>query len=280
MALSFEKRTGHDASLNRDALTVKLEFQAIDTLPKTVSGDYFDYIASAAMSFIRQYYPTYTSPFGTLFWNSIKVHENHYAQNYHITVTYSPFDRQTGSYMIRVEQAVGMEKATAGRRIAGYPAADAVDNGGLIWDGEEVTGTDVPVAEDRIVVSYRHPQAFLIPSYIRAVGKLRGYPNNDTFLGYDPGEVLYMGGDFSETDAEATAQYTFHVSPNVTDLSVAGITVTEKKGWDVISPVYKQDTDDDAGGNTKPVKKVDYIEVIRPAGREWKDYASVFGWGG
>jgi hypothetical protein len=146
----------------------------------------------------------------------------------------------------------------------------------VFWNGEEVTGTDVPVAEDRLVISYRHPQAFLNHAYIRGIGRLRGYPCSDTFLNYAVGEVRYMGGQFTQTDAEATAQYAFDVSPNVTNLEVGGITIATKSGFDVISPIYEMEIDD-AGGEANAVKKIKYIEIIRP--REHKAYKPVFGWG-
>jgi len=281
MAVTLELVTGSDLTLDHDQLRIVRRFRVLGTLPYTLGGDAFDTIASLVMSLIRTDYATYGTDMGTLYWNSIQIHENHYAQHYEISVTYSPVNRQSGSYQIRVEQAVGMEKATTGTLISTYPAAKEIDNEeGVFWDGEKITGVDIPVAEDRIVVSYRHPQAFLIPSYIRAVGKLRGYPNNDTFLGYDPGEVMYMGGDFAQTECEASALYNFTISRNVTDFAVAGITISEKKGFDAISPVYKDGAENNDDGDTMPIREVDRINIIRPAGREWKDYVAVFGWGG
>jgi hypothetical protein len=279
MALTFEPTTGHDATLDREQLVNVLRFRVRDTLPKTVAGDYFDYISSAVNAYITQSYPTKQTPMGLLYWNSIQLHENFYAQNYDITVVYGPRNRASGTYQITVDQAVGNVHVTAGRRIAGYGEADnEVDNEGVIFDGKEVTGADIPVAEDRITVSYRHPQAWLNHAYIRAVGRLRGYPNSDAFLGYAAGEVVYMGGNFTETNTEASAQYTFAISPNVTNLEVGGITITEKKGWDLISPVYEPEAAANDAGKTHSLRVLKYIEIIRL--REWTAYASVFGWGG
>jgi len=280
MALTLEPIVGSELTLDRENLTIVRKFRVKGTLPYSSEFDCFDVVSSLVMGLVQTTYPTYGTPMGTLYWNSIQLHESYYAQLYEVGVTYSPFNRQTGTYLIRVEHAAGTAKATAGERIAGYPEADAVDNEGVIWNGQEVVGVDVPFNQTRIVISYRHPGMFLNHIYLRAIGSLVGHPNNDTFLGYDPGEIAYAGGNATESECEASAEYSFEVSRNVEDLEVGGITITEKKGFDIISPVYKWDTADDDGGNTKVIRPIDYIEIIRPRGREWMDYVSVFGWGG
>ena len=277
MALTLKLQTGSDLTLDRDNLTIVRKFHVVGTLPYSGGADAFDFVSSQVIGLIRMSYPTYGTPMGTLFWNSIQIHENFYAQSYDVSVTYSPLNKQSGAYQISVDQAVGNVHVTAGVRIAGYPVATCPDNGGTFFDGQEITGCDVPVAEDRITVSYRHPQAWLNRGYIRQIGTLRGYPNSDAFLGYAAGEVRYMGGNFTESDCEATASYNFEISPNVTNLVVGGITIASKSGFDVISPIYKSTTDV-VGAATHPSRQVEFIEIIRP--REHKAYRSVFGWGG
>jgi hypothetical protein len=277
MDLTLRLKVGSDLTLDHDALTIVRKFEVLGYLPYTHGGDCFDWLSSQVMALIVAGYPTYGTAMGTLFWNSIQLHENYYAQHYDCSVTYSPVNHQTGTYQILVDQAVGNVHVTAGRRIAGYPASTCPDNGGVFFNGEEVTGSEVPVAEDRITIMYRHPQAYLNGAYIRNVGTLRGYPNADTFLGYAPGEVRYMGGNFSQTDCEASASYSFEISPNVTNLVVGGITVASKEGFDVLSPIYEPSTNTDGSGKTHAIKPLKGIEVIRC--REYKPYKSVFGWG-
>lgn len=280
MSLTLELITGSDLTLDRESLTIVRKFRVKGTLPYVGGGDCFDTVSSLVMGLVQSTYPTYGTPMGTLYWNSIQLHESYYAQFYEVSVTYSPFQKETGTYLIRIEHSAGTAKATAGTRIAGYPAADAVDNGGVIWNGREVVGVDVPYNQTRIVISYRHPKMFLNHGYLKAVGQLVGHPNSDKFLGYDPGEIAYTGGNATESEAEASAEYSFEVSRNETNLVVGGITIASKKGFDVVSPVYKWDVENDAGGNPKMIQPIDYIEIIRPKGREWKAYVSVFGWGG
>jgi len=264
MDLTLRETTGSDLTLDRESLTIVRKFQVIGTLPYQHTGDAFDYVASQVMSLIRSSYPTYGTDMGTLYWNSIQLSEEFYAQKYNISVIYSPFNKASGAYQITVDQAVGNVHVTAGRRIAGYDGTGKCpDNGGVFFDGTEITGTEIMVAEGRFSVSYRHPQAWLNGSYIRAVEQLVGFPCADTFLGYAAGECQYAGGNFTETDAEASASYSFVTSRNVTNLVVGGVTITSKAGFDVLSPTYEM-KDWAAGDGTKhPTKVVKGIEVIR-----------------
>jgi len=288
MALrGLELMVGSDLTLDRESLSIVRKFRVLGTLP--VTRDAFDIVASYVMAAIQAggvdphgyvYGPMYTTPQGPLYWNSIQLHESFYGQAYEISVTYGPYRKQeTGTYMVRVEHAAGTAKATAGERIAGYPTG-CPDNGGVIWNGQEVVGVDVPYNQTRIVISYRHPQAFLNHTYLRSIGELVGHPNDDTFLGYSPGEICYTGGNATESEAEASAEYSFEVSRNETNLEVGGHIIGDKKGFDVVSPVYKWDTDTDQDGNTVSVRPIHYVEVVRPRGREWKSYVDKFGWGG
>lgn len=275
MSFVFELVTGSDLTLDRQNLTITRKFRGRGTLPAAVGGDFFDFISSTAIATIKQTYPTYSTPQGTLFWNSIQIHENWYAQSYDISVTYGPHDHQSGAYQVSVDQTGGTVHVTAGTRIAGYgPIANAVNNGGLIGvEGDDVKGVDIPVEQTKINVMFRHPGGVLNRTYIRNIGKLVGFPNSGAFLGYEAGEVVYIGGVLTETETEASASYSFAVSYNRTNFSVGGINILSKKGWDVISPIYEDNED-----NGRGVKKLLYIEIIRPAGREWKSY-SAFGWG-
>ena len=274
MTFTLQETTGSDMTITGDDCVTVRKFRMLGTLPYTGGVDAFDYVASAANSLVLANFPNYMTPVGLSYVNSIQLHEEFYGQKYDISVTYGKSNKQTGTYQITVDQAVGNVWVTAGVRIAGYgpPGQAEINSGGVFWNGEEVTGADDPVPEDRIIISYRHPQAFLNRAYIKAIGTLRSHPNADAFLGYAPGEVRYMGGQLTESEAEATAQYNFDISPNVTNLEVGGITIATKAGFDKISPIYKHDVD---GGN--PIKPLKYIEIIRTKG--WKPYKSVFGWG-
>lgn len=273
MAFRFNLITGNDMTMEPPTVTLKYRSEGA---PEPLPGlDMFDYVASFALAVVPA---TYTHPLGILHLQDIQIHENWYAKEYMITAPYTrKKGKQAGAFQITVDQIGGTVHVIAGRRIAGFgPDADKVDNGGLIGvDGDEVHGVDIPIEETRINIRFRHPQGTLNAAYIKATGRLVGFPNDDGFLTYAPGEVLYLGGNFDESETEASAQYSFVISYNRSNFPVGPIIVSEKSGWDVISVIFKDDVDDGAA-----VKKIRYVEIVRPAGREWKNYATVFGWGG
>lgn len=272
--MRFELITGGDITVGGEEPAATMRFRLSGEPAFLPSGDYFSYVASLAMAQIPR---TFSHPQGILYRQDMQVHEHVYARYYEISVPYGKKKKESGAYTLSVDQTGGTVNVTAGKRIAGYgPAADEVDNGGLIGvDGDEVRGTEIPVEESKISVSFRHPEAALKRSYVIAVGRLVGYVNNDDFLGYEKGEVRYLGGNFTESESEATANYSFAISYNRKNFEVGDITVVEKYGWDVLSPTYKTVVEDD-----HEVKKLAYIEIIRPGGREFQNYVPVFGFGG
>ncbi len=276
MAFAFEEVNGGDMTVTEPSVTRRFRAKGVTGL---VGIDAFDYVTSYALANTAK---TIVTPMGQLYRQDIQLHENRYARSYDISVPYGRKKRESGAYQITVDQTGGMVNVKAGTRIAGYvaTAGDLVDNGGLIGvEGEDVKGTEIPVEQTRITVNFRHPQGVLNPAYIKAIGQIVGYPNSDPFLGYEPGEVLYKGGNFTESNSEATATYNFDISFNRANIVIGGITVVEKFGWDVLSFVYR-DEEFDNGTNIVPVKTLKCIEVIRPAGREWVAYQASFGWGG
>jgi len=264
---------------DRHTSRIVRQYRSIDTLPATFSGDYFDNMAAYALSWVSQYARTYASPVGTLFANAVQVHENHYALNYNISVEYGPVDRQAGAYQIQVDTSGGTVHVTHGEVIGAHganaPQGIVGETEPIGKDGDQIAGIDIPVSQPKINVSFRHPEGILNRDYIKAIGELVGFPNSDTFLGYAKGEVMYLGGPFTETDAEASASYSFAISYNRTNFDVGKITISKKYGWDILEPRFKDHILDD-----KPVKPVDYFLTIRPAARQWKAYVSAFGWGG
>ncbi len=280
----FERVTGGEITATPPTMTIPYRSTgAVSPLP---AGDYFSWLASFAMTNIPLT-ATHPGSGSTLYRQDIQIHENWYANAYEISVPYAARERLSGAYQISVNGSGGTVHVTAGTRITGYgpdgnetdepDQENKVDNGGLIGvDGDEIHGIDVPVPQTKITVNFRHPAGKLNAAYVKAISELTGRPNNDVFLTYDPGEVMFLGPTFTETQAEATAQYDFAISRNRTDFQMGGITIDEKKGWDLLSPYYGDDVDNNHG-----VRKLLYVEVIRaPGGMEWIDYVPAFGWGG
>jgi hypothetical protein len=267
-----------DGEIGYEPARATVRYQVEGTVDTGGVLDPFDFIA--AYSMVPGVIPrTFAHPTGTLFLQDIQIHENHAGRIYSISAPYGVAQKEPGAYQIAVDQTGGTVNVTAGTRIAGYTRSGEEskekDNHGLIGvDGDEIRGVDIPVAESKIVINFRHPEGILDAAYVKAIGRLVGYPNSVPFLTYDPGEVLYLGSNFVQTNTEATAQYSFAISYNVTDLVIGEITVDFKAGWDVLNITYEDKKE--PGDLSKQIRS---IEVIRPAGRGWVDYVAAFGWG-
>ena len=175
MTFTLRWTTGSEQTLDVDSQICTRKGEIVGTLPYAGPMDCFDYISDSVNTWVLANLPTMTTRFGTLFLNSIQLSERFYAQHYEFSASYGTINKQTGTYQITVDQAVGNEQVAAGELIACYPAASApADETGSFHDGREQKSFPVPVEEDRITVSYRHPKAYLNAAYIRAVGRLRG----------------------------------------------------------------------------------------------------------
>ena len=283
MTIDFRELTGGDMSLKGSSVVRKFRMTGIPH----GSFDAFDFVADYCLN-PSHLARTITSMVGTLHIQDIQIQEISYGRAYLISVPYGINKGSSGSgsgsfagaYQITNDSTGGTVNVKAGRRIAGYVKSPylMVDSEGLIGvEGDDVKGIDIPVEQSKITVMFRHPQGILNDAYIDRTNAIVGFPNSDRFLGRDPGEMLYKGGSFSETNTEGSATYNFDRSPNRTNFVVGGITVAEKKGWDVLSFHYADYVFNGGSGNVA-AKRLKCLEVVRP--REWVSYVTAFGWGG
>lgn len=278
MTIRFEKVHGQTMTMASPTVNIKYRHTRSwqDPFPAGHAGSYFDWVADNALFLIPRFVDY--NPMGRLWLGDIKITEVIYARHYDIEAPYLPPDKAppgfAGAYSMTVDLIGGTTHTLAGELISVWPPGSP-NSGGLIGvDGDEIHGADVVTPEMKLTVSYRHPSAFLNKTYIDALFLLIGHFNADTFLGYAAGQVQYLGGPHTVTEAESTARYTFALSPNATNLVVGGITIGQKYGSDIISPTSEDEVD-----SGDPVKRVKYIELIRPPSHSWKPFASVFGWG-
>jgi hypothetical protein len=111
---------------------------------------------------------------------------------------------------------------------------------GVTRDGVE--GVDVPIPSFSFSVDYRF--SAVDQAYLTLVHKLTGCVNSATYLGFDPGELLFLGveGEVGMTSGGAIKlssspiSFLFDASPNVTNLVVGPFTIPSKKGWDYLWP--------------------------------------------
>lgn len=194
---------------------------------------------------------------------------------YEVTVPYARNKVEAGSYKIHASTIGGTVNVKAGEFIKIYPGT-AARNGGLIGvkdNGKTVEGVDIPIEETKIEYSFKHPAAFFTASQIRLFSRASGTVNLNPWGGFAGGEVKFLGFEGDEgKDIETEVKYNFAISENLTGFTLAGIPNVSKKGWEVASVYW---ADDVIAG--KPGVKADYIEIVRPGGKPWVDFASIFG---
>lgn len=166
-----------------------------------------------------------------------------------VTVPYGKQEKETGSYTIGFSTMGGTVCMKASYEVIGaYDDTGAIaapDGNSIDVDDEGVPqGTEVIIAALNLDVAFRHPAATINEGAIRNLARNTGKVNSDTFLGFDPGEVLFVGADGSESESEAEVHYSFACSENVTDLVIGDITVASKHGWDYASVRFKKAVDD------------------------------------
>jgi len=97
-------------------------------------------------------------------------------------------------------------------------------------------------------------------AYKRLVYALTGRVNNASFRGLPAGEVLFRGANGARQGDDPSDKfeisYNFAASPNLTNVTIAGITVASKKGWDLMKLKREKTT------ITTPKKIVERITAI------------------
>jgi hypothetical protein len=118
---------------------------------------------------------------------------------------------------------------------------------------DKVDGVDVPIGEAKFALKKWFKPADLTISFFLTALNLAGKVNNATFYGLPAGTLLFDGLGASwiydlATDPEdqepVEVPARFRFSPNVTGLTVQGITGISKNGWEYIWPYFEDDTDD------------------------------------
>lgn len=234
MAFQFEEKpqsrngtTGPQGSETR-------EYYAVGTVDA-------DYVKAAAKSLTPTSIATES---GLLYRQAIEISSGG-GDYWNVSVPYSPQSKESGSYTISFDTAGGTVCMKASYEVIGaYDETGAIaapDNNSIDLDDEGVPqGTEVIIPSLKLTVAFRHPAATINEGVIRTLARNTGKVNSDTFLGFDPGEVLFIGATGSESESEAEVSYQFACSENVVNLVVGGITIDSKDGWDYASVRFKK----------------------------------------
>ena len=144
-----------------------------------------------------------------------------------------------------------------------YPD-DAPDYGGAIgYDGENVNGVDVVQPVMNFSETHYFKPSRVTTSFKRTIARLTGTVNNDSFRGYDAGEVLFLGasGTRRGTSSKSLWEITYRFSVSLTkeDFDVGDISISRKSGWDYLWVRYA-DTPEDGEVLKKPSSA--YVERV------------------
>lgn len=196
-----------------------------------------------------------------------------------VTVPYAKTDRTLGSYEVHFSTAGGTAHITNSlSTVNRYPAGVAPDMKGAIdYDGDEVKGCEIIVPALKLSVAFRHPQGIITMERVKVLGRTTAYVNDDVFLTYAPGEVLFLGADGQwGPQTETSVRYEFACAENADGakkLTFGDVADVVKQGHDFCWIRYK---DEEAGGLPTRIPQHAYVERVYRR----TSFVALFGFGG
>lgn len=193
------------------------------------------------------------------------------------------FDTTGGSH--KVTQSLGTVQRYY--RSSGNPAPDL--RGAIGWDGKKLNGAEIVVPKLEFTVEVYYDPSDLTTTFAATLARNTGKKNDDDWVGFEAGEVLFMGatGAGDRPLAGATARvkpakvtFKFACSENRDDLVIGDLALDgagapapaiTKKGWDYLWVYYT--VKDNVGGITYPTPEWAYVEEMYPD----LDFAAFFG---
>jgi len=133
-------------------------------------------------------------------------------------------------------------------------------DGGIGWNGKsgseaEFAGVDIPTADMREVWTKYVKASRLTTDYKRLCMEMYGKVNNKPFKGWEAGEVMFLGANFTSTVGDSRelvpVTYNFRISANEKNAKVAGKNIGSKNGWEYVWARSK--TENDPNTNTPKV---------------------------
>lgn len=108
---------------------------------------------------------------------------------------------------------------------------------GQYGDGSEFAGVDVPSADLQETYTKVMKISSLTTAFRRKVAGLVGCVNANTFKGWEPGEVMFLGCSFSGVDRareRVTVSFNFSIKPNEKNVKLEDIPLGNVAGWDYV----------------------------------------------
>lgn len=148
------------------------------------------------------------------------------------------FDTSGGS------QHITQSLATRGR----YGDNPPDFQGAIGFDGERIAGVDITVPVFQFQETFYRKDSDVDEAYLGTLFRTTGKVNSDTWLGFQPGEALFLGATGARRSASDYWEITckFAAQPNQTNLTIGPLTVVEKRGWDYLWIRYAPAVDEAA----------------------------------
>ena len=175
------------------------------------------------------------------------------------------FDTGGGNMTVQTGTLLG-SFVDSDRKPTNYGGAINIKN-----DGEQlsVDGIDVLLPTLKFSETWNFPAGRVTASWVKAVSSVTGTVNAGGFRSFRSGEVLFQGvtGSYSKpAEGEkpvATMTFNFDCSQNLSSQVIGGVRVPYKRGWDVLSVIYRMAADTKNYDLRPEVAQVDVVQVYK-----------------
>jgi hypothetical protein len=196
---------------------------------------------------------------------SISITERINANTWKVQARYGvpqPYQEEAPEPETSFDTAGGTQHITQSLATTRYPLLAPDLQGTIGYDGENVNGVDIPMAAFNFQeLHYLTDEQVDGAAYQVLTGKI----NADTFRGFAPGELLFLGAYGRKRGKNGLWEITFKFSAqeNKTGLEVGSITGIAKRGWDYLWVRYGETT---SGNNRIKVPVAVYVEEVYEEG--------------
>ena len=219
---------------------------------------------------------TVTGLTGILYRKEISLRPDGFRQ-YYVEVPYGRLDKTSiprNSYTFSFDttgKTTNVKVAKA--HIKSYPTDGNFHKGviGVKQDGS-VDGADIIIPGLRLSFAFKFPSGIITANYVKNLSRKTGTVNLYRFLGFEPGELLFMGATGENgSEVDMTVNFAFEASENAIGITTGGITNVDKKGHEYLWHEFGDEVD--SGVGVTRAKRVHVEQVYDPA-----DFDSAFGW--
>lgn len=184
--------------------------------------------------------------YGNAFLASVEIESRDNDTTYRVNAVYEKGSGSTASGDEESEPELSFDCSSSSKHIVRslnqkklYPSPDP---GGMIgWNGKtgsdaDFAGADVGTATMRETYTKQMRSADLTTAYRRTIANLTNTVNSTSFMGWEAGEVMFLGASFSGSLSGEfiTVTFNFAIQQNERNVEVAEGLRVNKRGWEYI----------------------------------------------